>query len=445
MTHIIQPFALVVDDDPDTCQALEDLVQQEGFSSESASCLEEARGCVRIRLPDLVLLDIVLPDGNGLSLMDDLESEVEVVCVTGRASVDSAVEALRRGVLDYLVKPIDVARLQGMLLRIARNVTESQLTAAPAPSDSSLIGRSRPMQLVRQLIEKVAPTRTSVLITGESGTGKEVVAAEIHRLSGSPGPWLPINCGAISASLIESELFGHERGSFTGATRRHIGLFERARGGTIFLDEITEMPLELQVKLLRVLETGTLRRVGGHEQRLFEARIVAATNRRPDQAVSDGALRLDLFYRLAVFPIDLPPLRKRGDDIELLTGHFLRKLCASGVPPRLTPDARNAMKGFSWPGNVRQLRNVLERAFIMSDSDIGIDALPSDITSPASGTSKAAKRKSLSATEQIERRRLLQALHESDGDKRAAAKKLGVSLRTLYNRLHKYGDFEGQR
>jgi DNA-binding NtrC family response regulator len=278
-----------------------------------------------------------------------------------------------------------------------------------------------------------------VLVTGETGTGKELVAGTVHAMSRRrEGPFVPVNCGAIAPGVIESELFGHERGSFTGAERTHRGYFEKADGGTLFLDEITEMPADLQVRLLRVLETGAVERVGGGAPVRVDVRVVAATNRRPDQAVADGRLREDLLYRLNVFPVPLPPLRERGDDVVLLAEHFLDTLNRErdGPPKAFTRAALARLRAHSWPGNVRELRNVIQRAFILAPSDVDEDAIPLGATGPASsdclvlrvGTSVA----------DAEKRLVLATLEHCGGDKRRAAEVLGISLKTLYNRLNAY-------
>jgi DNA-binding NtrC family response regulator len=331
-----KPRVLAVDDDPNFLSALVEICEQSGFETTTAKSLEDARSKFSEAIPDVVLMDLVLPDGSGFELLRDLEkagTSTEVVLITGHASVDSAVEALRLGVTDLLLKPIDVERLRQILLQIARSrESRAQIEAVEEEVKEfgrfgSLYGSSPAMQRIYRLISRVAPTDATVLVTGESGTGKELVAQTIHDLSPrSKSSYLPVNCGAISPTLIESELFGHERGSFTGAQKRHHGYFERAHHGSLFLDEITEMPLELQVKLLRVLESNQIARIGGDRAIDVDVRIITATNRSPEQAVRDGKLREDLLYRLQVFPIHLPPLRHRGRDLEHLADHFLQIL-----------------------------------------------------------------------------------------------------------------------
>src|SRR5512143_1119344 len=378
--------ALIVDDDDAFVSGLAEVVKREGFAVATAGTLADARREMTDSPPDIVLVDLLLPDGSGMDLLEAFEPTTgpEVVLITGNASLETAVDALRRGATDYLTKPIDMGRLKVTLNALARTVemkdqigslrTELRRLGRFGP----LVGSSPPMQKVYDMIARVAPTEATVLVTGETGTGKELVAQTIHVLSKrSKEPFLAVNCGAISATLIESEMFGHERGSFTGADRQHKGHFERANRGTLFLDEITEMPQELQVKLLRVLETGTLMRVGGTDPIKVDVRVLAATNRRPDEAVAQGKLRQDLLYRLNVFPIEIPPLRDRGDDVQLLAEQFLDEMNKThGTDKVLTRACLERLRRHKWPGNVRELKNVVQRAYILAEGDVGIDALP---------------------------------------------------------------------
>ena len=325
------PIALVVEDDPDFAAALEGLVKLEGFDGRSARSLDAARKQLQEQRVDVVLVDLELPDGRGTELVGDEDAaNAEFIVVTGHATVDSAVNALRGGALDYLTKPVDRSRLRAALANVLRTRSlKAEVSALRGDLRrlgrfGLMVGASDAMQTVYDLIARVAPTQATALIMGESGTGKELAAQTIHRLSRRHNdPWVAVNCGAISAGLIESELFGHEKGSFTGADRRRTGVFEEASGGTLFLDEITEMPADLQVKLLRTLEESEVTRVGGRAPIAVDVRVIAATNRDPELAVREGRLREDLFYRLHVFPITVPPLRQRDNDIELLAEHFL--------------------------------------------------------------------------------------------------------------------------
>jgi len=373
------PHALVVDDDVDSANSLRDLIAGESFTVAVAHNLRDARRQISLQQPDVLLLDLRLPDGSGMDLLADpqLLANSEVVLCTGHASIETSIQALRLGAADYLVKPVNMKQLQGVLSRImkpaALKAEVEDLTANLAQSGhfGQLWGRSPPMQRLYEQISRVAGTSVTVFITGESGTGKEVVAQTVHDLSRRrKRPFLAVNCGAISPNLIESEIFGHEKGSFTGAERQHQGFFERASGGTLFLDEITEMPLELQVKLLRVLETGRFMRVGSTQSQESDVRVIAATNRPTSDAVAIGKLREDLLYRLNVFPIELPPLRDRLSDVALLAQHFLERISAQeGKTRRFTPTAVQQLATYHWPGNVRELRNAVQRAYVMAVGD----------------------------------------------------------------------------
>ncbi len=459
------PHVLIVDDDAGFQDALCAVVAEQGFSFESARSIEEARSYLSTTNPDLILLDLNLPDGHGLEILESaVASAADVVLITGNATVDSAVSALRQGAVDYLVKPVDLARLQIVLGNVA---TRCELRAEVENLRSELrvlgrfgplIGSSPAMQEVYDAMSRVAPTDATVLILGDSGTGKELVAQAIHQLSRRrKRAFIAVNCGAVSPQLIESELFGHERGSFTGADRAHKGFFERAAGGTLFLDEITEMPIDLQVRLLRVLEIGAITRVGGEDEIAVDVRILAASNRDPDEAVRAGKLRQDLLYRLSVFPLQLPPLRARGSDIALLAQRFLDVLnAAAGKEKRLSPAALHALLGYAWPGNVRELKNVVERAFIVATEDeIGVSCFPliggGSTVVPLGGAAENPRPTAAAelsgdtlllplgiSVSEAEKRLILATLDACDGNKERAAGILSISLKTLYNRLKEY-------
>jgi two-component system response regulator AtoC len=439
------PHSLIVDDDRNFSMGLSELVTREGFSTSTAHSLKEARSELSKSYPDVTLVDLNLPDGSGMDLLRDIETGGggQVILITGHASVDTAVEALRRGASDYLTKPVDFARVKAVLANIVRTrelreeIGNLRGELRELGRFGPLIGASPAMQKVYDLITKVSHTDATVLLYGETGTGKELVAQTIHALSRRrKEAFLPINCGAVSPNLIETELFGHERGSFTGADRMHKGYFERADRGTLFLDEITEMPIELQVKLLRVLETSKITRIGGSQALDVDVRVVAATNVRPEDAVSRGKLREDLWYRLNVFPIQLPHLRDRKEDVELLAQHFLAQLNKEhGTHKQFTRTAMQRLRAHNWPGSVRELKNVVHRAFIMAEDEVTLDTLPLGVEETPGSTLQVKVGTSIG---EVERRLILATLEQCEGDKKEAAKILGVSVKTLYNRLNEF-------
>jgi DNA-binding NtrC family response regulator len=476
---------LWVDDDAELTATLADYLSGDGIHVDCAPDIEQATRKLAEAVYDLVLVDLDLPDGSGLSLIRHTPPgrAREFVVVTGHGSVKTAVEALHHQVLDYLLKPIELSELRNMLgrvrqarargtsVRAAAAVTpaEGGTTSAPAraapreDAGQQLLGQSPAMRQAQALVERAAGSEITVLVQGESGTGKEVVARCLHRLSRrAAGPFVALNCGAVSPTLIASELFGHERGSFTGAHRQHKGIFERADGGTLFLDEITEMPIDLQANLLRVLETGTVMRVGGTTEIPVNVRVVAATNRDPMGYVEQGKLRLDLYYRLQVFPIALPPLRERGDgDILLLAEHFLKQFgAAAGNPARtLSAAAKAALLRHPWPGNVRELRNVIERACLLGGAVIepehlmlpavppsgpAVAAAPAPVpiavptagaTVPAPAAAPAAAESAPGTLRDAELEIIRQALAACGGNRSRTAAMLGISVKTLYNKL----------
>jgi DNA-binding NtrC family response regulator len=335
-------------------------------------------------------------------------------------------------VSDYLTKPLSLDKLDQLLREVSLRV--SRRSAAASDSNLGLIGESRAIERLRAEVLRIAPCDVPVLLTGETGTGKEVVARALHRASGRPGPLVAVNCGAVAPELLASQLFGHERGSFTGANARHIGVFEKAQHGTMFLDEIAEMPAQLQVYLLRVLESGAVTRVGGNAEIAVAARVVAATNRYPQSAIADGLLREDLYYRLAGYEIALPPLRDRDDDIALLAQVFLDELnTANATRRRMDPRCAQAMREHGWPGNVRELRSAVARAYFGSDGDL-VSVFPQRCGPGADDGAQLVFRVGMSYAE-METAMLLKTLTHFDGDKRAAAAALGVSTRTIHNQL----------
>ena len=373
---------LIVEDDLATRKGLEESIKDLGFEARSVGSSKEAAKVVDEYDPRILIVDIHLPDGDGievLRLAREKDPDREGVVITGQGSIDNAIEALRVGAFDYLLKPLRPAQLEVVFNRLAdRRRLETEVETLRAELQETgrlgdLVGRSRPMTEIFEIIRRVARSNAPVLVTGASGSGKEVAARTIHRLSRRAGkPFVAFNCGAISPTLIESELFGHERGSFTGADKRRVGYFEEAMGGTLFLDEITEMGPELQVKLLRVLEDRTLRRVGGSAEIKVDVRLISATNRDPHEAMAEKKLREDLYYRLNVFPIALPLLTERRDDIPLLAEHF-RKLIEDQEKAGVTgwdPGALQLLNSYDWPGNVRELRNIVHRAYVMTEGKI---------------------------------------------------------------------------
>jgi DNA-binding NtrC family response regulator len=450
------PHALLVDDHEDTLAALAEFVRGEEFTVSMAPTIESARAELARHTPDVILADLNLPDGNGMTLMDALNgagATPAVVLITGHASIDTAIEGLRRGVMDYLTKPVDFGRLKEILGDIAKTsglpneISDLRSGHAKSGRFGKIVGQSAAMQQACELIARIAPSSASVLICGESGSGKDVVAETIHSLSRRRhGPYVPVNCGAISPSLIESEIFGHERGSFTGADRRHKGYFERATRGTLFLDEITEMPLELQAKLLRVLETRTFTRLGGEEALTVDVRIIAASNRNIQEAIEKGKLREDLYYRLKVFQLSLPALRDRREDVALLARWFLDEFTrAEGTSKRFTEPALDLLTGYAWPGNVRELRNVVHSAYILSGPVIDVDSLPAEMhpSRPVQPPPPPADAETVTVTigmpiAEVEQHLIMATLRHCEGNKAKAAEMLGVSLKTLYNRLGAY-------
>jgi DNA-binding NtrC family response regulator len=382
--------------------------------------------------------------------------------MTGHATLETSIQAFRMGAADYLVKPVDLGHLRGVLSRFMKPAqlhAEAAVMAACVPREGHfgrLWGQAPAMLNVYAQIARVAVTGIPVFITGESGTGKELVAQTVHAMSRRRHePFLAVNCGALSPHLIESEIFGHEKGSFTGAERRHEGFFEQADRGTLFLDEITEMPLDLQVRLLRVLETGRFMRVGSTQSQDADVRLIAATNRNPLQAVAEGRLREDLLYRLNVFPIDMPPLRERLSDVPLLAGHFLAEIGRQeGTVKRFLPAALARLCAYRWPGNVRELRNAVQRAYVMAAGEaIDEQWLPGDapegagprITALAAGDVPGLPGPADALTlpigisvAQAERSLILATLQHHDHHRERTAAALGISLKTLYNRLREY-------
>ncbi len=440
---------LVVDDDAPTREGLMALLDGWGYRATAASDGKAALANCEKELPHAIVTDLMMPGMTGLEFVDKLADRIQqiaVVFVTGQGTVDTAVQAIKLGAYDYLPKPLEPQRLKQVLEKGLKQVALAREASAlrqrlesPLGSYGPLIGKSGVMRQLYKQIGQIAGTDAAVLVSGESGTGKELVAQTLHDLSPRrDSPFLPINCAAISPTLIESELFGHEKGAFTNAVERHLGCFEQANGGTLFLDEITEMPAEVQAKFLRVLEERQIRRIGGNANVPISVRVVAATNRQPAHAVRGGELRQDLFYRLSVFHLELPPLAERGEDIILLANYFLENFATVyGRKPLLwAEDFSTALQAHSWPGNVRELRNAMERLTVLCPGptlrahdfqqfcltlviDDGVDAAPLSLAD-------------------AERKAIERALAASAGNKTQAARLLGITPKTLNVKLGLY-------
>jgi two-component system, NtrC family, response regulator AtoC len=449
---------LIVDDDRATSAGMADVVEEWGYEPEVADTVKAGWNSIQKLIPDVAIVDLKLPDGSGLDLLHRIKEsfpDVSVIILTGHATVDSAVKALKVGAEDYVTKPVDLPRLQVILKSVEdkqlmkQEIIELRRQLQKMGALGHLVGKSPRMQRLFEELEMVANTDANVFIVGESGSGKEVVANTIHYLSRRRNkPFIAFNCGAISPTLIESEIFGHEKGAFTNAIKRREGYFELAKGGTVFLDEITEMPIELQVKLLRVLEEGKFRRVGGNEEINIDARIVAASNRDPQMAIQGGRMREDLYYRLNVFPIDVPPLRERLEDIPLFSHFFLQKLneTEEKTVEKIDPEFIEALQAYEWPGNVRELRNVINRAFIMARTDtLTVECLPDKLAGNRRKRSKNTVSIPLGQPmEEVERIVIEETLAMTDGDRRKTADILGISYKTLYNKTKKYKSAGGE-
>ena len=425
---------LIVDDDRDFTASAADFARLRGFQPYVAHSLEQSRQFSHLPPLDLLLLDLELPDGNGMDLLDDpaLPEHDHAVIVTGQPSVESAIQAVSRPVYDYLLKPLCPEQFDALLSQAAATYAR----AHNMPVRFGMVGACEAMRQVMEDIERVSPTGASVLITGESGTGKELVARAVHQRSGRQGAFIAVNAGAISPELLASHLFGHERGSFTGANARHAGYFEQANGGTLFLDEITEMPLALQVYLLRVLETGTVTRVGGTESIPVDVRIVAATNRDPHASLDAGTLREDLYYRLADFTIPMPSLRERGEDVQLLAQHFLDILNVRHASSKRFADGTDrTLRLDAWPGNVRELPSAVQRAFLSSDDGV-LRMRPNSRRMRTSDADPGSVMFTVGMTyAEIEHEMLSRTLAYFDNDRTRTARALGVSVRTIHNQL----------
>ena len=430
---------LIVDDEAAFASGTARFLEMHGHPVRSVGTLAEARETLAERLPQVVLLDLMLPDGNGLELFDVLERNppCKIIIVTGHSGVKSRISGMGGHGVTYLKKPIEADALLEMLDAFQRVESRQPSGETARAHFGLLVGESEPMQSLYRLIRQVAPTDSTVLIQGESGTGKELVAEAIHRVSKRKGPFIPVNAGGLIKDLVSSQLFGHEKGSFTGAGNRHAGFFERAHEGTLFMDEITEMRPELQTHLLRVLETRKILRLGSEQDIPIDTRVLAATNRDPVQAVRNGKLREDLFFRLRVFPIVLPPLRERKGDITLLAEHFLAvQNQRHGTQKSFAAGALGKFERHAWPGNVRELMHIVHRGFIMAEGDLVHAPERFDEELPGAPDGLSVGR----SIADVEKDLIISTLAHFAGDKKATAAALGVSLKTLYNRLNAYSD-----
>ena len=445
---------VVVDDEMMIRKALETQLRNKRYSVASTGDLKGARKILSRDSFDLVFLDLRLPDGEGTDLLEEITAKTEapmVVMMTGYGSVESAVSCMQMGAFDYVVKPFSFEQIEVVVDKVAsfdkmRRVTKYYVEESDTRS-SDIIGESEPVHKLKTLVDKVAKTEASVLITGENGTGKELVARELYRNSMlAKQPYIRVNCAAISETLMESEFFGHEKGSFTGATERREGRFELADGGTILLDEISEIAPALQAKLLRVLQEKEFERVGGNKTIQVKVRVLATTNRDLMEEVRKGDFREDLYYRLNVFPIAVPPLRERGTDILLLAHSFLNRHAKKhGVDQiEFSKDCQKAIDSHNWPGNVRELENAVERAVILAEKGKPIESDLLGLQVMQGKSSKEPKEMTESAIgeiqsmEEVERKHIESALSACDGNRTHAAEKLGLNVRTLRNKIKLY-------
>jgi two-component system response regulator HydG len=445
---------VVVDDDAALCSALEDGLRHRGIDVRSHTDPSMALADLAQSEPDAVISDITMPKRDGLWLCEQIAARrpnVPVILITAYGSMDSAVAAIRSGAYDFITKPVQIDALE-LVVRRAVEVRRlrAELTRlreeVPRPRGRGLfLGESAPMRGLDQVISRVAPTDATVLILGESGTGKELVARTLHERSGRAGAFVPVHCAAVPETLLESELFGHARGAFTDARADRTGLFVLADGGTLFLDEIGELPLGMQAKMLRALQERRVRQVGGNDEIPVDVRIIAATNRDLEASIAEGTFRQDLFFRISVVPIVLPPLRVRGSDVLLLAQHFVvqaarhhRKECVG-----LTAAVAEALLRHGWPGNVRELQNVIERAVILTHHDrLVLDDLPESLASEEALGGNAARQggtKDFVPLEEVERHYILEVLDAVGGNRSVAARILGIDRRTIIRKLHAYG------
>ena len=450
---------VILDDEPIVRRSLELQLTRKKLAVTVCTTIAEVEQALTKESFDLMFVDVRLPDGDGTDLLARVSNRADkpmIVMMTGYGTVESAVSCIRNGAFDYIIKPFSSGQID-VILDKAENFSQavkvSQVLAQQTSDQMPLIGDSEPVRLLRQMIQKVAPTEATVLISGENGTGKEMVATEIFRASGrAAAPFIKVNCAAISETLIESEFFGHEKGSFTGATEKREGRFEIANRGTILLDEISEISLKLQAKLLRVLQEREFERVGGSRPIPVNVRVLATTNRHLEKLVKQNEFRQDLFYRLNVFPIVVPPLRSRKEDIRALAQAFLKRITQrTGIAsPMLTEEVLAILERYDWPGNVRELQNVIERAVILSEPN---EPITQAILGPMFPQTAKPIRTEIQPTSStpafpneiipldiVEKEYILYALKKANGNRTHTAQLLGISIRTLRNKLHEISD-----
>ncbi len=439
---------MVVDDDANMRDLLKTLLEAEGYEVIPAENAAAAHAAFEGPQPDAALLDLQLPDGHGLDLLPTLKKhwpETEVIVLTGNATFDAAVEATKRGAYHFQNKPVDPKNLMVLVKRALEHKQLNEEASSLRRALSTMTGGASPifqsagMKAVVRTVERVAPSDVSILLTGESGTGKEIIADLVHALSPrAKGPLIKVNCAALPRELIESELFGSVKGAYTGAQTDREGLFRQADGGTLMLDEISEMPIDTQSKLLRVLQEKEVRPVGGRTSYKSDCRVIAATNRPPQEAIASGKLREDLFYRISAISIALPPLRERQEDVLPLANSFLNRFAAQAnrVITGFTPAAADLLRKFDWPGNVRQLQNEVQRAVLMCEAKM-VGAQDLSISAPRVETQE--DEANLTLMEAMERNTIVQMLKETGGNKLETAKRLGIGRQTLYNKIKAYG------
>lgn len=446
---------LIIDDEPDIRELLEITLMRMGVESSSAIDVHTAIQAIKEHDVDLILTDMRLPDGNGLDVVRyvaEFKPETPIAVITAHGNMDLAIESMKSGAFDFVSKPIDIHKLRNLINHALKVKQETvQQASINAEDEPVTLGTSEPMQVLSRKIKKLAVSQAPVFIQGESGTGKELAARQIHSLGPrNNGAFVPVNCGAIPSELMESEFFGHKKGSFTGATEDKQGFFQAANGGTLFLDEVADLPLTMQVKLLRAIQEKKVRPIGSQTEIEVDVRILSATHKNLELMVEEGEFRQDLFYRINVITLNIPALRERHEDIPVLSENILQRIASNYELPvaKLNAKARKALEMYSFPGNVRELENILERAFAMCEDDVITeddlnlnDSAPKSVT-PLKSTNLAERPEGVSLEDylmDIERTVVEQALEETRWNRTAAAKKLGITFRALRYRLKKLG------